>query len=188
MPILYVTVGLPGSGKSTWRERFLALHPEAVAISHDDLVEEFAKAGGLTYSEAFRQMDLKAAEAMVKVRFSEAVALGQDIVLDRTNMTKKSRRQFLNRAPGYKTHAIVFEVAEHVLDYRLAKRAKRTGKSIPAHVVKMMRSSYHEPDLAEFDSVTFYKVREEGTWPRVRWALKNAWKRVRRWTEYRPHG
>lgn len=187
MPFLYVTVGLPGSGKSTWRERFMALHPEAVVISQDDLVEEFAKTNGLTYSEAFRQMDLKAAEAMVKARFGEAVEAGRDIVLDRTNMTKKSRRQFLSRAQGYKTHALVFEVAEHVLDYRLAKRAKRTGKSIPPHVIKMMRASYHEPDLAEFDSVTFYKVRDEGVWPRIRWSLKNAWKRVRRWTEYNPH-
>lgn len=153
MPKLFVLIGPPGAGKSTWRETFTELHPTAVVVSQDDLVEEYARARGVTYSTAFRTAPLKEFAKMVKARFVEAVARGEDIVLDRTNMSRKSRQWFLETARGYEATAIVFEAHPIVLADRLRRRARKTGKHIPQHVVTNMLRGFEDPDFEEFDLI-----------------------------------
>ena len=153
MPTLTILVGLPGSGKSTWR----AEHTAAVIISSDDLIDEFAAANGLTYSEAFKKVDMKQIQRDIMSRFQTALVEGRDIIVDRTNMPRKSRALFLNGVPDtYHRRAVVFRVPEEELKRRLRERASATGKFIPEHVVLGMQSSYQEPTLDEgFQEVVF---------------------------------
>jgi predicted kinase len=153
MPRLFVLIGPPGAGKSTWRARHLAKYPNTAVISQDDLVDAFAAQRGITYSHAFRIAPMKEFAATVKIRFKEAVERGDDIILDRTNMRRKARHWFLNAARGYQTTAVVFHTDPIVLEDRLHRRGKATGKFIPANVVQDMLCGYEPPDLAEFDSI-----------------------------------
>ena len=49
---LYVLVGVPGSGKSTWVKNQKWAN-DCVVVSTDEFVEDYAKECGLTYSEVF---------------------------------------------------------------------------------------------------------------------------------------
>jgi hypothetical protein len=51
---VYVLMGLPGSGKTTWRNRFVAAcYGAAHAVARDDVVEEVAAVHGITYREVW---------------------------------------------------------------------------------------------------------------------------------------
>lgn len=154
-PTIYMLVGAPASGKSTWRAKHLATAPRpTVVISSDDYIDEIARELNTTYSDAFRKADMKEITRVLNNQFDEAVKRGDDIILDRTNMSKKSRNKYLCRVPKtYRKVAVVFNVGRELLDRRLADRAAATGKHIPKEVVDDMIKSYEEPSCGEFDEV-----------------------------------
>lgn len=159
-PRVTILVGLPGSGKSTWRTAFAG---NAVVCSQDDLVEDYAEYHGLNYTDAFRKADLKSFERQVKQQFADAIAANQDIILDRTNVSKKSRAIFLKMVPDhYEKVAIWFDCDPLLLDHRLARRAKLTGKFIPDFVIRDMRRNFQMPDTEEFDEVWHVGAHEPG--------------------------
>jgi predicted kinase len=150
MPKLYVLVGVPGSGKSTWIENNTFTLPCA-CISTDKFVDAYAKEVGKTYSEVFEEFMPKA----VKMMADEVVVAresNRDIVWDQTSTTVKSRARKLNMLPNYHAIAVVFRTPEPA---ELARRlASRPGKNIPPAVLQSMISDWEEPTLEEgFDEI-----------------------------------
>lgn len=154
-PTIYMLVGPPASGKSTWRAKHLAqTERPTVVISSDDYIDALAANLGITYSDAFKKADMKEITRVLNNQFDEAIKRGDDIILDRTNMSAKTRRKYLSRMPrNYAKVAVVFNVGRELLDRRLADRAAATGKHIPKNVVDDMIKSYDEPTTSEFDRV-----------------------------------
>ena len=78
MPTLYVLVGVPGSGKSTWIAQ-QDWAKDCAVVSTDDFVEDYAKEVGSTYSEVFDDYMPTAVKLMAEavVRAREA---GRDII------------------------------------------------------------------------------------------------------------
>jgi predicted kinase len=158
-PKLYVLVGLPGSGKSTWIKNNLHLFDKDVAIiSSDDYIDLKAAQEGKTYSQAYSE-HIGAATMHAKKAFSDAVKAGKSIIVDQTNMGEKKRRSWLSQVGNkYEKIAVVFDVPEKELFRRLAERGQRTGKHIPMAVIDDMASKYQTPTEAEgFDKILFYK-------------------------------
>jgi len=154
-PKIYVLIGLPGSGKSTWRNKLLSSTDEDFAIvSSDDFIDSMAEKEGKTYTEVFDKY-IGAASKHIKDEFKKAVAQNKSIIYDRTNMSQKSRRGILAQLPKYyEKIAVDFQVSDGELKRRLEAREEETGKGIPAHVIKSMSSSYNAPTKAEgFDRV-----------------------------------
>jgi predicted kinase len=156
MPYLFMLIGLPASGKSTWRSNFLAIAEQfgrdVVVVSSDDLIEAHAATKQMTYAEVFGEAS-KMADKEARRCFAEAVASGRDIIVDRTNLTKATRAKFLSRLPEtYRRHAVAFEVPPDALDERLGRR-NATGKVIPPHIIEAMRASYEPPTNDEFDEI-----------------------------------
>lgn len=149
-PECIILIGLPGCGKSTWRAKHLAAtQKEYVCISSDDIVDEYAANHGMTYSEAF-QATVDTADKMVRDRFRAAVAERKNIILDRTNMSKKSRNRFLsNVSKDYRRKAVVFDIDDAVRHERVVARAAATGKHIPYAVVVDMRKQFEEPTTVD---------------------------------------
>jgi predicted kinase len=145
MPKVYVLVGVPGSGKSTWiKSQDWALG--LTVVSTDNFVEAYAKEQGKTYSEVFVDYMPTAVDLMVKA-VVHAREHGHDIIWDQTSTTVKSRKKKFNMLPDYEHIAVVFKTPEHT---ELMRRLmSRPGKDIPDDVVASMIASWEDPTEEE---------------------------------------
>jgi predicted kinase len=145
MSKVYVLVGVPGSGKSTW----LASQNWALGltvVNTDNFVEDYAKKQGKTYSEVFDEYMPTAVELMSKV-VVHAREHGHDIIWDQTSTTVKSRARKFRMLRDYEHIAVVFKTPERdELDARLAGRP---GKNIPKAVVDSMINGFEMPTEEE---------------------------------------
>jgi len=159
MPVIYILVGPPASGKSTWRESYLSKISDPTAVlSTDDLIEDYATQNNMDYNQAFKEVSFSDLEKTMFFKFREALARSENIIVDRTNMRVKSRNRFLASVPKtYKKIAVVFEIDTAHLFSRLHDRAEKTGKFIPEKNVLDMISTYQEPTMDEFDSIIIEK-------------------------------
>lgn len=153
--VAFILVGLPGSGKSTWSAKHFP-HESYEHCSSDAIIEEDAAAIGLTYDEAF-PLAIKRASKQFTFMVQDAALKGKSIVIDRTNVTPKTRAQNVRLVkdidPSYKIVALVFGVGLDAEEH--ARRlASRPGKTIPKHVLKDMTERFTVPTVEEgFDDV-----------------------------------
>jgi len=152
MPKLYVLVGVPGSGKSSWVAQ-QSWTKQCSCVSTDTHVEAEAVRQGKTYSEVFADFMPEAVDMMCN-DIIYARNRGLDIIWDQTSTTVKSRKKKFNMLPGYYNIAVVFKTPEPL---ELAIRLKnRTGKIIPMHVMNSMITGWEEPTIQEgFDEVIY---------------------------------
>jgi predicted kinase len=141
MSKLYVLVGVPASGKSTWiKDQIWALG--LTIVSTDAFVEDYARSQCKTYSEVFDEYMPTAVELMAE-QVVRARELGHDIIWDQTSTTIATRAKKLRMLPDYYSIAVVFRTPDRdTLDRRLISRP---GKSIPRHVVDNMINNWEEP-------------------------------------------
>lgn len=158
MPKLIMLIGLPASGKSTWRSKFLSKNPDYVVVSSDDILDSLAERDGISYSESFKKYAKEAGKEM-KRQAKDHFENGRNIIWDQTNMSSKSRKLGLDMAgDDYEKEAIVFVIPEPELKMRLAKREKEEGKHIPDFVIQNMSRSYQAPTKAEgFDKISYVR-------------------------------
>jgi predicted kinase len=138
---LYVLIGVPGSGKSTWVHSQLWAN-KCAYISTDKFVDAYAHETGKTYSEVFDGF-MPTAVKMMAAEVVEAREAKQDIIWDQTSMSIKSRKRKFQMLPDYYAIAIVFSTPD---DAELKRRlGSRPGKNIPDHVMKSMIANYEPP-------------------------------------------
>lgn len=149
MPKLYMMIGVPGSGKSTWIQKN---NSGAVIISTDDIIEQTAASSGKTYNEVFKD-HIKFATQLANQRARTAFTADQDVIWDQTNLNPKSRRAKLDLAPAHYEKIAVFLPTPDKEE--LAKRlASRPGKNIPQNIMMGMMASLVQPAADEgFDNV-----------------------------------
>ena len=145
MPKVYVLVGVPGSGKSTWiKNQDWALG--MTIVSTDAFVEDYARAQGKTYNEVFKEYMPTAIDLMIE-QVVFAREHGHNVIWDQTSTTVKSRKKKFNMLPDYEHIAVVFKTPNPL---ELAIRLKnRPGKNIPQQVINSMISGWEEPTLNE---------------------------------------
>ena len=159
MPQFIMFVGLPASGKSTWRADMKLDGYEQ--ISTDDLIDAHAAAVGLTYDEVFKDY-MPIAEGRFWGAIADAVKNKRNIVLDRTNLSVKTRRRILSKLTNdYSKFAVVFMPPRDSVDRAEHKRrlADRPGKTIPMNILTMMEKQFELPTKNEgFDSVQIFDL------------------------------
>lgn len=150
MPKLYLLVGVPGSGKSTWiANQIWALG--LTVVSTDVFVEDHARSQGKTYAEVFESYMPTAVSRMVdQVEFAREH--GHTIIWDQTSTTVQSRARKFRMLPDYQHIAVVFPTPE---SEELTRRlAARPDKTIPPEVIERMIADWQEPTLEEgFDEI-----------------------------------
>lgn len=143
---LYVLVGIPGSGKSTWVANQRWDMSKTAFVSTDGLVEDYAKSVGKTYSEVFDEYMPTAVKLMAE-QVVEARKASKDIVWDQTSTTIASRAKKFKMLPDYQAIAVVFPTPD---DEELRRRLKsRPGKVIPQRVIYQMKEHWQDPTLEE---------------------------------------
>ena len=144
MPKVYVLVGVPGAGKSTWVAN-QDWAKDCVYVSSDRHVDEYAASVGKTYNEVFKEY----ATTAVSMMLDDVVAAreaGKDIIWDQTSVNVKSRKKKFSMLPDYEHIAVVFptpEPEEH------ARRLDRPGKHIPKEVLDSMIKNFEMPTEEE---------------------------------------
>jgi predicted kinase len=151
MSTLYVLVGVPGSGKTTWIGKQMFDWTNTVIVSTDNHVEQYAKSVGKTYSEVFKDYMPIAVDLMTKTAV-DAFKNNKVVIWDQTSTTAKTRAKKLRMTPKHYTKvAVVFKTPA---PEQHAKMLDRPGKNIPDEIVQDMITRFEYPTEAEgFDRI-----------------------------------
>lgn len=139
-------VGVPGAGKSTWLKN--ADTSSAYIASTDDIIQTTAADYGLTYDEAFKDL-INFAERAMWHNLLMAAEDGDPIYIDRTNLSVKSRKRFIDvlKPCGYVFNAVVFPIPEQ--EEWTRRLNSRPGKTIPDNIIRNMARSFVMPTASE---------------------------------------
>lgn len=151
-PVIEILIGLPCSGKSTYR----AKKQGYTHISRDDILLELGNGKG--YDDAFKSVNEGTVNQMLDTQLKKAIKNQENIIFDLTNLVKSRRMGTLSQAKGYYRKGVLFLEELPVIQQRNEARQKREGKFIPAHVFHNMMTSFSVPSFEEFDEiVVIYK-------------------------------
>lgn len=149
MITLYVLIGIPGSGKSTWA-RENATHLNAVVVGSDEVRRDF-RANGQNPLSGDRVF------AEVERRARVHLAAGHSVILDATHFLHKYRTYALYLAGDFHARrvAIWFDVPLDVCLQRNAQRSNQTfgDEQVPEGIVREMDTRLQPPRPDEFDEM-----------------------------------
>jgi predicted kinase len=145
MSKVYVLVGVPGAGKSTWVNN-QEWAKDCVYISSDQLIDEEAERQGKTYNDVFKDYVNEAISLMLD-QVITAREEGKDIIWDQTSVSVKSRKKKFQMLPDYEHIAVVFSTPP--ADELTKRLASRPGKSIPYEIVSSMIDNFEMPTEEE---------------------------------------
>lgn len=137
---MILLIGLPGSGKSTWAERYATNRKHTVIISSDKIREEL-------YGDAAKQGDNNKIFSLVKERAEEALRNCKNVIIDATNLTVKDRSVYFDIAIDFDATVtgILFDIPVEECKHRNSKR----DRVVPDFVYDKMVKRYEQPQLSE---------------------------------------
>lgn len=147
---LYITVGLPGSGKSTYAKEFIK-GKEIEYLSSDSLRAVYGK------SEE-DQTVTPLVFGHIKRKVDEFLKDGKNVMVDATSVNRKERSDYISTAKKYgaKVVAIVFKMDRQGLIDRNKKRGEQGGRVVPDWVIDKMLNKFEEPSYSEGIDVMIY--------------------------------
>lgn len=143
----YIMVGISGAGKSTQVQKIVANHPgKSVTVFSLDTIRLALYAARtqipvdlVTYADAFaycneKEVDFK---SYVNSMWYDALVNYEVIIVDNTNLTRKSRARWCNdlHSAGFTVTGVNVEVP---LQVAIDRQKTRGDKSVPEHVVRDM--------------------------------------------------
>ena len=149
---LYLTVGVPGSGKSTFCEKMVGkrISRDAIRFSMINDNDEYFQKEKDVWKEYIYQIQ-------------EEINSNNIVIADATHLNRKSRQKLLNALDlkDYVVFVLYFNVP---LSTCLARNAKRSGReNVPKDVIANMYSHMTEPTLEEDDRYyAILSINDEG--------------------------
>ena len=164
---LIILSGVPCSGKSTLVKEMLEEDKEATVISRDDILMEYGKEkfGESDYSAIWDKLssdDQKGINELLEKRIKDASENSNKVIIDMTMLTKKIRRDMIEKFPGFKVSIIGVVVPFRTILERNKKRYEETGKNIPLNVLQDMWMRLEFPSVAEHPNVMSANVIVQG--------------------------
>lgn len=138
-----VLSGIPGTGKSTLRKNLETVVPNLFVYSTDDLIDDYARKNNKTYSEVWEEY-VSEATSIANNDIQDAIRNGKNIIIDKTNLTPKSRKKFISQLSpkdwNFQCIQIIKPQSSEDLDIlkeRLRIRGEKEGKIINEELLKV---------------------------------------------------
>ncbi len=144
-----LSIGLPGSGKSTWfkRHNILPLSSDMVRILlFDDVTEQ-----------RYQDLVFSTLRSMLRARL---LARRPWNYLDATNLSPHERRSWIKLARdfGYEAHAVFFDVPPEIC----VERNRRRERNVPEDVMQRMAGKLRPPKFEEgFAKITVVRLKKK---------------------------
>lgn len=142
-PTLILLVGPPGSGKTTYAEKYIAKHDNAIHLSSDKIRAEL-------WGNEATQGDNNEVFSLMQSRAIEALNNGQSVVYDSTNMTRKDRSYIISICPKFvKIEAHVVWAPIETCIERDAARERTVGKEVIDRMLKRFQPVFYDEGIHE---------------------------------------
>ncbi|XP_019175255.1 PREDICTED: heterogeneous nuclear ribonucleoprotein U-like protein 1 [Ipomoea nil] len=146
---LIMMVGLPGSGKTTWAQKWAEDHPEKryILLGENHAFHKMKVPSLLdkcNYDELFECWNGRAAKVFSAL-VSRASKLPRNFIVDHTNVHKGLRRHKLKPFANYHKVAVVVFPALEEFKSRVVKRYKELGREIPAGIINEALANFVLP-------------------------------------------
>jgi len=153
---LYMMVGLPGSGKSTYAKE-LSIKENAIVYASDNL------RGELFENEDIQNRNNELFTELHK-RIKQDLSEGKNVIYDATNISYKRRKAFLEEIKKFNTYKICCLKATPY-DKCLEQNENR-GRFVPEHIIKKMYLNFDIPAYFEgWDEIQIhYTDNTNGNW------------------------
>lgn len=143
MNLFFITTGIPGAGKSTFRDNNFKVKP--FIICPDEAVEMYTEKNPWTPKrgkEAWRVSD-----AMVKTATEEVIK--EVIFFDATNVAMKRRRKYINIAKKVDFHPVSIYINTEFKTCAERNDQRDEYRKVPHFVLKRMSGSLVSPTTDE---------------------------------------
>lgn len=146
-PSLILLVGIPGSGKTTYAEKYIEEYESTIHLSSDKIRKEL-------YNDESIQGDPNEVFSLMQKRAVEALNNGKSVVYDATNMTRKDRAGIIAACPKFakiECH-IIWSPIETCIE-RDASRKRTVGKEVIDRMLKRFQAPYYDEGVSEIKVV-----------------------------------
>lgn len=140
--------GLPGSGKSTARDKYVAEHPDetVIVINRDDLRTQLF---GEKYHS--KNPDKKSEQQVTAIQgemFRKALAAGYTVIDDNTNLNTRFMKRTFDEAVKYgaEIEQEYFDIPVEECKRRNKKRGEEGGRFVPPFVIDQMASRAYDDE------------------------------------------
>lgn len=145
MATLFITIGLPGSGKTTYAKKLASDYSKSITyLSSDELRAKFG-----TGEED--QSVTPQVFAHIKQEVDNLLKHGKNVLVDATNVNRGDRKESIDTAKKYGAQviALVFVMDRAGLIKRNLDRSKLGGRAVPTEVIDKMLAKYEAPTSSE---------------------------------------
>jgi predicted kinase len=142
-PSLILLVGIPGSCKTTYAEKYIEENHNTVHISSDRIRAEL-------WGNEATQGDSNEVFSLMQSRAIDALNNGQSVVYDATNVTRKDRSYIIAICPKFakiECH-IIWAPIETCIE-RDAARERTVGKEVIDRMLKRFQAPYYDEGIHE---------------------------------------
>ena len=148
MQKVYILCGLIGAGKSTWANKKASENKNLIIISKDSF-RSTIKGDKYIYDIHYEDLIKKLVKSSIKI----AIENGFDIIIDETNLTEKSRKEYIDLIEKY-THLkikiiiVYFTENTHNIENRM-KNCRGVSREIWTKVFNNMKKIFEPPSTPE---------------------------------------
>lgn len=160
-PTFVMLVGIPGSGKSTYANMRINEASTYTRYFSSDVIR------GEIYGDENCQKDPGKVFDIMHSRTIEALKSGYDVIYDATNITRKNRKQILDKLPAYvEKECVIVWAPVDVCILRDSLRERTVGADVILNMLKRFEAPFfdegfdsifvHDPTRTEDSANTYY--------------------------------
>lgn len=146
--MIYLTVGIPASGKTTWAKLRVQNNPDIIRVCRDDL---------RMMLNGTQMLDEKGEKLVTKLIENAIANKGKkNIIIDQTNCNLKYLNKLINFASSFDSVKLI--PFDSTLEIALQRNKDRVVGRVPDDVIVKMQKGFEEVSAVyNFDSVIFKK-------------------------------